>query len=723
MLRSRPEDAEPRILNRIAAALSACLLWVYLSATDCGLLEALRLAAGAVALWGAGAVLMWRLNRRAIRDVPTRLTLSLVAAYALTTCWFFVCASVGAQWLFILTEVALALVMAIRVFREHAFGRPRNGRPCRIDWVLVALVMASLCTTVKFKIPFEVSRDARGTVHRYLLYADHLHHLGMIHQLDHHIPPLQASTRGGTPERAYHSFSQLTTLLLARYTGSRDLLRVHLLYHYTVIETLICLGLFAIARVLTRARGAGYLSIVLAYPLSISWPALRAHPWPILYFTVIPGSSSGLEVVAGALPQMYSSIAILYGVMLAILALCAQSPRSSRMAAPAVLGALLTAATMRFHVQEFIGAGPGFLAATGLLAWRSRSTAFALVGALVILASAALYLEMLRPEYLAPAHVGFGYNDVVRHAAVTAWPSSRTVRGWLVDFVTDSELQKWLWLVTSVVGFAFFDVIGIPLTVATLIFVATARARPRLAPFSLYVIAAVLVSLLGGMLLATPNDLSLPIETLAHTRWYLTPIVAPVLWQLIRKHAGTRVRPTSVAVVLLTIATMAVGIRRLETPERWWWKLGLPVPVIADDEWQALRYVRDHTPPDAVILAARRNARPVSLDDFVISGLSGRASYLENGVDPVDQQALRINPADDRAALLEKLWSSTDSNEFCNMLERTPATYVLDLADRPLSVRNPNCMRLEWQGPQGFASIWRVERRESDSSRSEMPRR
>jgi len=95
-------------------------------------------------------------------------------------------------------------------------------------------------------------------------FPDRLYHVGLAYELSRHIPPRQATIRGGTPERAYHHFMHLTTMLIGPYSGQPDMLRAHLIYHYAVIQILMCL-LLSIGRTLASSRVAGYCTLALTY--------------------------------------------------------------------------------------------------------------------------------------------------------------------------------------------------------------------------------------------------------------------------------------------------------------------------------------------------------------------------------------------------------------------------------------------------------------------------
>ena len=127
--------------------------------------------------------------------------------------------------------------------------------------------------------------------------------------------------------------------------------------------------------------------------------------------------------------------------------------------------------------------------------------------------------------------------------------------------------------------------------------------------------------------------------------------------------------------------------------------------AIKAEEWPAFVYLREHTPPDSVILTNRYwNAYNV------VSGLTGRAVYLEVPGNPVDQLALRLNPRDDREAITKALWSAGSDDWFCSLLRSTPITHVLEFANDPSPTHPPSCLTRLWENPEHTVIVWQVIR-------------
>jgi len=128
---------------------------------------------------------------------------------------------------------------------------------------------------------------------------------------------------------------------------------------------------------------------------------------------------------------------------------------------------------------------------------------------------------------------------------------------------------------------------------------------------------------------------------------------------------------------------------------------------IKAQEWPAFVYLREHTPPNSVILTNRYwNGY-----NFVVSSLTGRAAYLEaHGNNPVEELALRLNPRDDREAIIKALWSAGSDDWFCSLLRSTPITHVLEFANDPLPTHPPSCLTRLWENPEHTVIVWQVIR-------------
>src|SRR5262249_6467436 len=272
---------------------------------------------------------------------------------------YFTCATLGVAPLFYGLQIAAGTgtaILGLRAWRDRAWPWSVSTPPA-IDWLLMLLVAASLLSTLRYKIPFQTVSGNDGKPRTaYVLFPDMLYDTGMAYQLAQGLPPPQCSTRGGSPERAYHHFPFVTCVLLADYTGQADRLRVQLAYYYTVVEILMCLALFSLARRLTGERWPGYAAIALVYLLPFEGPELVGNCLHLFYFTILPQATSGLIPVASTSAPMYGGLALLYGVVLAV----AQSWGSqAKGTVSAVLGLLMAAAMARFRLYIFLVMFPG----------------------------------------------------------------------------------------------------------------------------------------------------------------------------------------------------------------------------------------------------------------------------------------------------------------------------------------------------------------------------
>jgi hypothetical protein len=96
------------ILPRAATLLGI----VCLASFEWGEAEALQAAAGAIALWGPFAALLYMWLQPAVPDRGERLTLSLTVSYAATALLYFALSVLQAGWLFPLVQIAAIASLA-----------------------------------------------------------------------------------------------------------------------------------------------------------------------------------------------------------------------------------------------------------------------------------------------------------------------------------------------------------------------------------------------------------------------------------------------------------------------------------------------------------------------------------------------------------------------------------------------------------------------------------
>jgi hypothetical protein len=224
-------------------------------------------------------------------------------------------------------------------------------------------------------------------------------------------------------------------------------------------------------------------------------------------------------------------------------------------------------------------------------------------------------------------------------------------------------------------------VVGIPLLAATSIYLTSERAKRIFGPFNFLIFSAVASSIGFAIILASDYDsYSVGGQFPFHTRWYLFPFAGVALWRL-GQFFDRRFHLPSVAWIFLASAAIIAGLLyRIAGPPSPLTLLGHRWGVaIKAEEWPAFVYLREHAPPDSVILTNQY----WSDYNFVVSGLTGRAAYLEFPGNPVDKQALKLNPRDDRVAITKALWSAARDDRFCSLLRSTPITHVLEFANHP----------------------------------------
>lgn len=680
-----------------------------------GALELLRFTSGALALWMPLGGWFYLLLRKEVPDRTIRVAFSAGSSYALTTLFYFAAATLHCNWLF---YSAQALAGAGLIY--YAVQNRSTLVQCakclrRFDWVLAALVAASMVANIPAQSVWR--RDAQTGGRIYEGFPDHLYHVGQAYELSRHIPPQQATIRGGSPERAYHNFMHLTTMLIDRYTGQPDMLRVHLVYHYAVIQVLMCLLLYGIGKTLAASRAAGYCALALMYVAVPSapnlWPIAAPAGFPVktvphFYFTVFPHLSSGLDPVTLLSPQMYSGLVVLYAGMLGVLLFLERDKLGFRAPVLALATALIFAATTRFNIHIALVVLPVFLLITLDLWRRKHQNVFLVAGFGAAVVAGLLYLEMRTGVYLqGTSDVRFGLAFPLS-PLFSSWPFASEVHNWITRAIPQPDVAKWVWTVTGLSIFSLLNVIGIPLLAATSIYLVSERARHIFAPFNFLIVSAAVTSIGFAIILASDYDrYSVGLQLPLLTRWYLFPFAGVALWTIGRFLQKRLSWPAAVWTSLVSIALVAGLLNRTIGSASPLTLLNRQTRVaIKAEEWPAFVYLRERTPPDSVILTNKS----WGAYQFVVSGLAGRAAYQEIPENPVDKQALKLNPRDDRVAITKALWSAASDAQFCSLLRSTPITHILEFQDHPWPVHPPGCLTRLWENPEHTLIIWQVAR-------------
>lgn len=501
-------------------------------------------------------------------------------------------------------------------------------------------------------------------------------------------------------------------MLLARFTQQRDMLRAHIVYHYTIIECLFCLALFSFAKILTGSRIAGYIGAASLYIFLIRTPPLFAEftrfhvpleSIDFIYFTLFPHASSGMELVEITSSQMYSGLLVLQGILLSIVCISMNVARGQACHILLGLAAMLIASTIRFRGQIFIVLMPSFLLIMLYATCWKRSTDYTFAAALALLVAAPLFLEMRSATYLPTSSaLRIGFNDLAmpdNGLFFNNWPFAYIIVRCVRSALSNDYLFRGAWQLISMLAFTILNVVGILLTICVLIFLWSRRAWNEFRLFSVVLLIAFVFTIFEGALLAADYDsYSFGGQVPLHIRWYFLGLGPTAVWIIIcRAQEGLKWSRKTWGVIGLVIGGVLFFGRYLTLPSK-----ALPDSIsmsIDQDHWLALEYLHDRTPRDAVIIM--RDISP-------LSGLHGRAAYYENiGGEVFNKLALRLSGDNNRPFILDRLWSSQSNEDFCALLAGTRSDYLLSDSKNPLPVEDPRCLVRVWSSPRNQVEIFK----------------
>ncbi len=669
------------------------LLGYYGIATNWSVYELWRCVLGLALLWGPLGALLYILLRRSVADPTVRLALSYAGSYSLTTLVYFAASVMGAAWLFY--AVLLGASAAV-VWLGRRFLKTKSIEFPRLDAVLLTIVAASLVTTIPYntKVTLKPSGDRVITA-----FSDHFYHAGLEYELSRHVPPSQASVRGGSPERAYHMFPHLTTMLMARFTGQSDMLRAHGVYHYAAITILICLALYGIGFLLTATTTGGYVCAFLPFLFAIAMRPIMPNALGYFFFTVLSHATSTVVPTLGTSPQMYSGIAVMYGVLLGIAAMLLK-PRAERgdYVLPVVSG-LMVATLLRFRVHCWIATLPVFLVFVSVMWYRSRRTTWLLSAVVAIAVSALLYREMSLPVYLRGTNeLHLALSGLSRIPFYRVWPFSSSIEHLLAKLLSGT-LLNWTWEIVCLVGFTVWDIVGIPLCIV-LALVPAIMKRAQTIGYYLFTMAIILCSMVVATCVTMGYDpYSVPAQFAYHFGWYALPLAGVgVTWLVLS--VKRRMRH---AWILWTVIAVISGVASAWTQRQFVPSVIGPGTVITPAAWDAFHYLKESTPGNAIVLSSSPLDRKISL----VSGLGGRSAYLDMAPNPVDDQALRLNPNDKRPLMINTMAAAGDPVTVCGLVTSTPITHILEQASNPLMPNLP-CLQRLWTARDGVTVVWRV---------------
>lgn len=738
------------MLPRIATVLGL----VCLATFEWGEAESLQTLAGACALWGPFAAVLFMWLGPAMPDRGERLALALAGSYAAAALSFFALSVFNGGWLFPWMQIAaVASLVTIAPWRRRVIAGFQGWRDWKCDWWLAALIVATLLISGRYRVAFDFS-PTDGTRH-FRLYHDQTYHTALAYELQRHVPPLQQATRAGTPDRAYHLFPHISTMLLDRYAGRGDLLRTQTTWSFVVATVLICLCLHYLVRIMAGSDGAGYVAVALLFILSIPFPPLIENPLGYFYFSIYPHATSLLEPVVMTTPQMYSGLVVFFGLMLG-LAVCNRD--SAPGAAPsgggsslevspspefwrifALLG-VMTGALLRFRAHIFLPFAPLFGLAGIWLAWRVRDwRPIAGVG-LAVFISLALLFEMRQPIYQAgTAQFSLGYNNLTWPSTEDrpnpafqwwwlSWPGAQAIFQF-VSRMLPPAAAMWAWHVICTLGFVLFQVVGLPLAAAATIWFARPSSWKTWPLVTAVTLGLVGGSMLGAMVLNFQRDsYMLAGQMLLHICWYLFPMLPAVLWMackaVSKRTAWESQQLANAGVGVLAVALLYQAVRGPSSLERVCDNMGF---TLTANEWNALRFLREQTPAESVVVMPLRpqpGLAPESpeaqqrllseIQNFAIcGGLAGRAPYIEYAHSPEEFARVRD---------VVGLWQSQDEAEFAVRLSQTKATHLLEYpgySPRSFAVGVPSCLEAAWEsgGGTGRVRVWKIKRAAPDEER------
>ncbi len=582
-----------------------------------------------------------------------------------------------------------------------------------IDGWLVLLIAASVFIGDRYKI-FDIPL-ADGS-HRITTHGDTSYFTSLAQELDRATPPRQQPARAGLKERAYHMFPHLTTMLIARYSGQRDMPRALGHYEFTVVEVLLCLVFYCLGRSATGSRLAGYVSCSLVYILAIPQAPLITNGLCYFFFTFHPHATSGLEPAALCSPQTYCALPVVMGTLLAALELSMSLAREAGFEGArrrssgllAILVALLAAATMRFRVQTFLVLFPAVMIYLGYAWHGSRRRMF---GAAILLGGslvAAQLGEMRMDVYYPDSSQLTLENNMLAHRChfMNAWPGAQALKTLVANrFSGDAFL--WAWQIVGLGGFALMSIAGAPLALMSLVYFLDPRNwREGLAGYSAITAMLALGAIVGGGALCTTYDVySVGGQSLYLVGWYLLPLATMGVWRLVAllpERVVVAGRPFA-APAVAALLTAAIVWQQLRAPSQLHGDLMRSPCVVSGDEWTAMRLMRDRLPVDAVLLF---NAPHLVGDFCVVSALTGRRTFLEY----LCMTRFLTGGADDnnegRAARRDRVWAAHDEGEFIAAMRATGATHLIEHAEYPLHVRSCDALELFWRSGDGRVQVW-----------------
>ena len=180
----------------ILGAIAGCLLTYYCAALNLGALELLRFMAGALALWIPLGGWLYVLLRNEVPDRISRIAFSAGSSYALTTLFYFGAATLHCSWLFYFAQIAAVAGLIFYAIKNKAIVTKDLRSFSHFDWVLAALVAASMVANIPAQSAWRRDAQAGGMI--FDGAPDQLFHVGLAYELSRHIPPRQTMMRSSS---------------------------------------------------------------------------------------------------------------------------------------------------------------------------------------------------------------------------------------------------------------------------------------------------------------------------------------------------------------------------------------------------------------------------------------------------------------------------------------------------------------------------------------------
>jgi len=492
--------------------------------------------------------------------------------------------------------------------------------------------------------PFQAT-SALGVTYPHV--QDDMANLGIAWELLRGVPPREFPFAAGLPFPPYHVFSYLAGRLLA----SRGIVDVLTGHH--AVQPMLHLALLVFGIGLATLRATGSRSLATATLVTVFFVDDPLARWLGLTQTSIYRLLLSSESQAGGL--------VVWAALVALLAIHERvrdvSPAGSGARRWLALAALLGGLAYGFKAQTFLVLMPGLLIALAVTAYRRRSIGYLAAGA-----GAVLPALVLIASWRAPTRMG---------SLMLVGPEAATAG------------HAILWLARRM--HAFWEAAGCP--VLAVVFVADRLRRIRS------------VQLLDGFLLASVavaglmfcflrvsevgygqwSDLALR-EGVVPLRVAASAIGVVVLARLLARLGWNGPRAALVVALLAAAAFLPEQLARPPVERA-------QTLLLCPGEAEALAFLRDSTPLDAVVAHVRSDSVESAPDRFlnqfpVVAALGGRRVVLE-------YFGRRVDPSQNRAVDLRLLFRTRDAAEARAILLRYGVRYVLEYSRHRMRCQLP----------------------------------